>query len=435
MAVISTTLLVLIGVFLLAILLNMFYVYKESFVAVIPLNKDNVKKVLDDVILDLLSYYQKLQDSKSSDIRIKYRLGVLTTLLNQLNDNYPSLISTIQNNINFSALPSSFTLNDLDIIKNFLTYRVGVIASSDILAPADLTDLDLLSNRLQATFDFVVRKANLLQIPVDPNIGITVRTIRENLKNLKLDLPNVNPQDINLLKVDQYIPALVMGVTNFAIPPNLDTTPIPPLVISNLPSATSYITSLATPITEVISPPAPTPAPIPATTAAAPTPATSVASNSNLKFSELVQSLVSFSPLSGPRQQAVATPVVPASPSTNLTSTADDLLATPSDVVLTGSNVPSFFDKIRGIIREEVQGQMSNVAYTPKDAQSAKVASRSAEVVTCETPTTNSDALQQGSWFRQDQGCPYASSQVAAPFDMNEYIRKDSIPCYGCTLK
>jgi hypothetical protein len=26
------------------------------------------------------------------------------------------------------------------------------------------------------------------------------------------------------------------------------------------------------------------------------------------------------------------------------------------------------------------------------------------------------------------------TNSPGAPFNMNEYIRKDSIPCYGCTL-
>ena len=168
-----------------------------------------------------------------------------------------------------------------------------------------------------------------------------------------------------------------------------------------------------------------------------------LATPSGLKFSELVQTLLSYSPMAAPGQISPglsASGPLGASPNAKLTSTTADLLSTPSDAVLTGSNAPSFFDKIRGIVREEVHGQMSNVAYTPKDVQSAKVANRSTDSVTTDTPDAKSDALQQGQWFRQDQGCPYAASQAGGnpmpyPIDMNDYIRKDSIPCYGCTLK
>jgi hypothetical protein len=34
-----------------------------------------------------------------------------------------------------------------------------------------------------------------------------------------------------------------------------------------------------------------------------------------------------------------------------------------------------------------------------------------------------------------DQGIDYATAAPGCkPFNINEWIRKDSIPCYGCTL-
>lgn len=439
MAALNTTLLVLLGVFLVAILLHMFALREEFFVDIrTPLNKDNVKKAVDDVILDLLSYYQKLQDSKSTDNRIKFRLQSLTLLLNQLNDFYPGLEYNIQQ-YDYSKIPSAITLSELNTVKDFLTRRVGAVASPNILAPADLTDLDLFSNRLQATFDFILQKLKLANFPAPTQLGLQVQTIRENLKKLKLDWPNLKPQDINLLKIDQYIPALVIAEKNFAMPPDVQNMPIPPLAISNLPNATSQFKMLMVPptVTPTVIAPTTSPTPLPSATPIA------VSSPSGLKFSELVQTLLSYSPLAAPGQISPglsASGPLAAAPNAKLTSTADLLLETPSDAALVGSNAPSFFDKIRGIVREEVKGQFSNVAYTPKDVQSAKVASRSTEPVEAKTTDANSDALQQGSWFRQDQGCPYAASQAAGnpvpyPIDMNDYIRKDSIPCYGCTLK
>lgn len=419
-----------------AILLHMFVLRKEMFVDIrTPLNKDSVKKAVDDVIIDLLSYYQKLKDSKSNDVRVKYRLIALTELLNGLNDQYPGIEYNIQQ-YDYSKLSPAITLSELNTMKDFLTRRVGAVASTDILAPADLTDLDLLSNRLQATFDYVQQKAKLTNIPISSDYGVQVRTIRENLKKLKLDLPNLKPADINLLKIDQYVPALFMATSNFAIPPGTDSAPIPTLNIGNLPNTTTQFKMLTAPVAEITQPTTPT------SSAAGPaTPA--ITTPSGLKFSELIQTLISYSPLAAPGVSAPGLSVsgpVGATPNAKLTSTTADLLATPSDAVLSGSNAPTFFDKIRGIVREEVKGQFSNVAYTPKDVQSAKVAGRSTEPVIAKTPDVNSDALQQGSWFRKDQGCPYAASQAALapmanPIDMNDYIRKDSIPCYGCTLK
>jgi hypothetical protein len=436
MARLNSTLLVLLGVFLVAILLHMFVLRKEMFVDIrTPLNKDSVKKAVDDVIIDLLSYYQKLKDSKSNDVRVKYRLIALTELLNGLNDQYPGIEYNIQQ-YDYSKLSPAITLSELNTMKDFLTRRVGAVASTDILAPADLTDLDLLSNRLQATFDYVQQKAKLTNIPISSDYGVQVRTIRENLKKLKLDLPNLKPVDINLLKIDQYVPALFMATSNFAIPPGTDSAPIPTLNIGNLPNTTTQFKLLAAPVAEITQPTTPT------SSAAGPaTPA--ITTPSGLKFSELIQTLISYSPLAAPGVSAPGLSVsgpVGATPNARLTSTTTDLLSVSSDAVLSGSNAPTFFDKIRGIVREEVKGQVGNVSYTPKDVQSAKVAGRSTEPVIAKTPDVNSDALQQGSWFRKDQGCPYAASQAALapmanPIDMNDYIRKDSIPCYGCTLK
>lgn len=439
MGLLNPTLLILLGVFLVAILLHMFTLREGFFVEIrTPLNKDNVKKAVDDIIIDLLSYYQKLKDSKSTDIRVKYRLISLTELLNGLNDFYPGLEYNIQQ-FDYSKVPPGITLSEVNTVKDFLTRRVGAVASSNILAPADLTDVDLLSNRLQATFDYIQQRAKLANIPLPPDANIQTRTLRENLKKLKLDLPNLKAADINLLKIDQYIPALFMAASNFALPPDAASTSVPTLNIGNLPNTTTQFKMLTAPVAEITQPTTP---PATGSPAAGPTTST-ITTPSGLKFSELIQTLLSYSPLAAPGQIAPGLSVsgpLGATPNAKLTSTTADLLATPSDAVLSGSNAPSFFDKIRGIVRDEVKGQMSNVAYTPKDVQSAKVADRSTEPITSKTAEVNSDALQQGSWFRQDQGCPYAAGQsgaapMANPIDMNEYIRKDSIPCYGCTLK
>ena len=68
--------------------------------------------------------------------------------------------------------------------------------------------------------------------------------------------------------------------------------------------------------------------------------------------------------------------------------------------------------------------------------------------VTSTKPTADATTpfLQQGAGYRGSDGInkarsAYAVSQKAArtatpcPVDLNDYIRKDSIPCYACTLK
>jgi hypothetical protein len=63
-----------------------------------------------------------------------------------------------------------------------------------------------------------------------------------------------------------------------------------------------------------------------------------------------------------------------------------------------------------------------------KQIKDNKIMDRSTEVVdpNCPYAAYDSDATQQGVEYVQGKPSPQP--------DMSEYIRKDSIPCYGCTL-
>jgi hypothetical protein len=52
--------------------------------------------------------------------------------------------------------------------------------------------------------------------------------------------------------------------------------------------------------------------------------------------------------------------------------------------------------------------------------------------ISTECATTNTDNLQQGQ--EAINANPVTKCTKKTPIDMNEYIRKDSIPCWGCTL-
>ena len=114
-------------------------------------------------------------------------------------------------------------------------------------------------------------------------------------------------------------------------------------------------------------------------------------------------------------------------------------------------------------VHDQIQNELKKIRKGPKDVQNAEIESRSLNEPESEAPDTNSDALEQGSWFRtSSRKSPYAKSQdsscqpkpvcsnpscphssgsnqeddsVPAPFNSEEYIRKDSIPCWGCKLK
>jgi hypothetical protein len=126
-------------------------------------------------------------------------------------------------------------------------------------------------------------------------------------------------------------------------------------------------------------------------------------------------------------------------------------------------------NSVNALIHDEIALQLAEKKQGPKDVYNDKIIDRCINPATPPTPATppptpsssspssctpvkpptpscppppkaNSDCLQQGSWFRNAKTtCPYAQGQVQnqepKPIDMSEYIRKDSIPCYGCTLK
>jgi hypothetical protein len=103
-------------------------------------------------------------------------------------------------------------------------------------------------------------------------------------------------------------------------------------------------------------------------------------------------------------------------------------------------------DDIKKTVRDEIRAALGEVKAGPKDASNKALEDRSTIPVKPEAPKkAASNSLEQGAWFRNaaSEGCPYAMGQqvdanaqpVPFPIDMNDYIRKDSIPCWGCTLK
>jgi hypothetical protein len=99
-------------------------------------------------------------------------------------------------------------------------------------------------------------------------------------------------------------------------------------------------------------------------------------------------------------------------------------------------------DDIKKVIRDEISHEFAALKLGPKDTVNDSLSSRSMDTIPPDGCKTNSNALEQGSWFRTaaEEGCPYAQGQQPTttpivPIDMSEYIRKDSIPCWGCKLK
>ena len=170
-----------------------------------------------------------------------------------------------------------------------------------------------------------------------------------------------------------------------------------------------------------------------------------------MKFSELIQTLMSYGPV---RLGSGIVYVEPSSTLSKLTQLPSEEYVKPSisskasmrGAVPKNMSTSAPVDDNNKTVRDEIRTALGEVKVGPKDGVNKKLEDR------CTTPVqpiapkkAASNSLEQGAWFRNaaSEGCPYAMGQqvdasiqpVPSPIDMNDYIRKDSIPCWGCTLK
>lgn len=129
-----------------------------------------------------------------------------------------------------------------------------------------------------------------------------------------------------------------------------------------------------------------------------------------LSLSDLIKAL-SFSNKTGSPEDALKPPIF--TPSTNV--------------------LPVSVGEGKTTLDKETENRLSkNIATQIKDEL---LAQRSTTPVTggC---SSNSDSCAQESCSSNScaQGSDYLANSPGAPFNSNDYIRKDSIPCWGCTL-
>ena len=417
-------------VFLSAILLHYFFSKKEAFQAAqrTPLTKENVQAAIDKVIQDLINNYQKFkrEGEKSTDKRIRYRLVDIGNFINFINDSYPQLEYTIQ--IQDYKQNPSVTLEDLNLVLDFFTTRVGLTGESSITDPTNISDLDMLTSRIQNITGVISQKAALIRggTRMVEDYMPTIRNTLTSLSDLKKNLGGMKLNDIPVLRADLYYYAISAAGANFTVNPETESAPIPELRLDNLPAGKSLAAKIVGTITKPVTPAtavttiAVTEKVIPPITTASPT---------GMKFSELVKTLMSYGPLQSVQVETRPT-YVP-----NVTE--------PKEVLAAETGSAAYLKEIKSTIRDEIKTQLKDVKLGPKDSVNKDLVERSTESVKpTPAPKANSDALQQGSWFRSaaSEGCPYAQGQVSTeeplpPFDMSQYIRKDKIPCWGCTLK
>jgi hypothetical protein len=342
----TAQLLILIVLFLVAILIHWLLMKKESFI--VPektiLNARNVQQLVDDFVSDLLAGYQKLvkDTSIASDPRIRYRLIDIGYLINQINTEYPGIMNRVAT-YDYSTV-SKIGLEDLRLIKDMLVKKVGIHQGAILTVPADLADLDMLSNRIRSIQAFIQQKALMIlnSSGILGTFNTYVNTTLQNLRKLKADYGSMSQNDIPLLACDLYWYAILRSNANFLDDPTVSTKEIPNLEINNLPgtkSTTSLFGNVTTNLSDT-----------PSTTSTSNKSA--VASTSTgMKFSELVQSLISYYP----RNSYNTIPTMPTSQSilSNISNTdgdytkilvdtTRDLVNTTKDYVKSSQNRPPY---------------------------------------------------------------------------------------------
>jgi hypothetical protein len=439
--------LVLLLVFLTVVLLQLLFTRKEAFQASAKtqLTSKNVKELLDQNVLKLISTYDEIKKDATSlkDPRLLYRQAYFSSFISSINDQYPQ-IEYLINSYDWNTVgPNAISLEDLKTYLESSFYKVGRTGAASSLTPATLNDVDLLSSSLAATTRIYGEKLRLIQggSEIKTMLDTTSRKQLEGLANLKRGFPT-DPTKVPLFKNDLYEYAKQMAANNFVNVPEYDTVvksgKIPEPTMNNLPipkPITQTITELISKGTTTATTPSTATASTTATTST-PTPVSTSTIVPGSKFSELIQALIAYGGLSNKSSKPTL------SNNTTLSSNVSGSTEKP-----TMADSAASVEDIRKVVRDELSEQLKSVKTGPKDAVNEDISKRSTEPVKPETPSVQTNALAQGSWFQTAaQGCPYAQGQsqtqldpslqpIPYPIDMNDYIRKDSIPCWGCTLK
>ena len=128
------------------------------------------------------------------------------------------------------------------------------------------------------------------------------------------------------------------------------------------------------------------------------------------------------------------------------TSTSTGLSALIGDLVSNTEAQNQYEDQLRTVVRDEIEDALGGIQMGPRDTTNVFILDRNTPLTGANLSGVNSDALQQGTEYRTS-GTPYAQGQVPSyltyprpgeenkPIDMNDYIRKDSIPCWACNPK
>lgn len=419
----NTTKLVVLGlVFLSAILIHMLLIQKEGFDT--RINQTNVKRLFIDSMQELIAHYNTLKDAPANiqaDKRFKRQRILLANFINDINSKYFQYEYAIDN-YNYDNA-NSLTFEELNRLKQFLSYKVNDIYTS-LIEPASANDLAMITNRLSNITTTIISN-DIMNIPGASTmfswINATNADIQTKFSNLKRTYESLSDTNKPILKSQLYITFLLDANDNFNLTKYENST-IPLLQIENIP--VSFTSSGA----------------ISSTTTSGATNTSNILSTSygtsniaTVSSSNVVPTGSNITPISSSwssdRLKSLFFSLSSYEPTKK--SKKDD---TEYD---TSYSDYATLDEVRDIVDEELEAKLRKIKKGYKDKTNDKLSERTTTTDSTKE-TTFSDSLAQGMWFRTaSEECPYAYSQDPVPFpiDMSEYIRKDSIPCWGCTLK
>ena len=394
----------LVLLFLAALLVHYLMTAKESFANApldVPITKDQLKAELTITFTEFYSDYTRLDKLSQKSDAVKLRLAYLSDTITFLNNTFKSLDTT--------PLPPSLTVNDVKTCMRYVLSTLDSSYSSSINTPVTVNDLMMFLTKTNEMTEFLRNRVPIVlggsQSSDILNTVLQYQTaITRSINALINKLSTMRPAEVPLFKADRYSFAVVFSNKNFVIFPTdiPSTIPVPKIDAMSTSGSLSQVLNQTT----------------------QPTPGSTNTSQGpgSMKFSELITAITSYGTAISPTEKKQEQPV----------KKAPEPLPTTTDM-----------NNLKAFVSDEVKAQLSTYKLGPKDIQNATVVDRKTVPVKAETPDASSNALEQGKWFRNENttACPYASGQQATgdpqpyPIDMNDYIRKDSIPCWGCNLK
>jgi len=118
-----------------------------------------------------------------------------------------------------------------------------------------------------------------------------------------------------------------------------------------------------------------------------------------------------------------STPSVPSKPSDSSTDYDDDVARTTNKIV----------KQLRNEIDEEIRNQKIQSRHEPINVTVTAPPAPSCPSVSIVPDPTPSPSLEQGKECIQSNPVTDCQRKDPSALDMSEYIRKDSIPCWGCS--